>query len=316
VRAVVLGAAGFIGSHLCRRLVAEGWSVTAVMRDANAIRPRLVLDEALNAIEVKVGDATDPALLTMVLPGADAVFPLYGRADRPYAEQHPSADLHLHAASQLVLLDVVRRTAPEARVIYPGSRLQYGPADALPVPESHPQRPVSVYGIHKVLGEQYHLHYHRRHGLRSTVLRISVVYGAHQIVEGVGNGIVGKLMALAGQGMPIELHGGGNQRRDFVHIDDLTDLFVKAVASPNAPGRVFNAGGGVATSFRTLAAAIITTIGRGSIVSVPVPDGVPEAETADFVGDISAAKELLAWQPQVSLDKGIAVTWAAEVPAH
>jgi UDP-glucose 4-epimerase len=264
-----------------------------------------------DAIDLRVGDAADPDLLRAVIGGADVIFPVHGRPGVQAGEEHPSGDLDIHAASHLTLLELMRTTSSTARVIYPGSRLQYGVPTELPVPESHAMEPNSVYGIHKVLAERYYLHYFRVHGVAATSIRISVAYGPFQDTPGARHGIVGKFIGQASRGEVIKLHGGGRHVRDFLYIDDLLDLFLAGAAAPGALGRTFNAGGGVGISFTRLAEVVTAVVGRGQIASVPWPTEAARTETGDFVADISAAQEVLGWVPRTSLTDGIEATWAS-----
>src|SRR5205823_6491631 len=119
--------------------------------------------------------------------------------------------------------------------------------------EDHPQQPTSVYALHKMLGEQYHLLYAERHGIRTCCLRISNPYGPAQDRPDQAFGVVGTFLARAARGDDIAVFGGGRQRREYVYVDDLVDLFVLAVTHPAAPGQVFNAGGPAVTTVREMA---------------------------------------------------------------
>lgn len=309
-RALVLGAGGFLGSHLSRRLVHEGWKVTGVVRDPDDGHVSRRLESIADDMRLVVGDAADPTLLAALVARADAVFPFAGQSGAARSMQTPEGDLDANGRGQLVVLEAVRRHRPDARLVFPGSRLQYGRCDALPVDEHHPQLPTSIYGIHKLLGEQYHRLYARAHGLSTTVLRISIPYGPHQDRPGGTYGVVGTFLALAERGEPIPLYGGGQQLRDYLFIDDLTELIELAATHPAAVGEVFNASGPSATSLRTMAETVVRIVGSGRVLDVEWPDAEAAVETGHYVGSTAKATQMLGWCPSVALEEGLGQTWA------
>jgi UDP-glucose 4-epimerase len=313
-RALVLGAGGFLGSHLCRGLLARGWRVTGVVRDPDSVHVARRLDDLPGHLRLVRGDAADTDLLERETADVDAVFPFAGRSGAARSVEDPFPDLTGNATPQLALLETLRRTGHPARVVFPGSRLQYGRARRLPVDEEHPREPTSVYGVHKLLGEHYHRLYHDLHGIPTTCLRISNPYGPHQDRADAAFGVVGTFLATAATGGELRLFGGGRQLRDYLYVEDLVDLCVRAAVEPIAVGRVYNAGGDRPTSLREMATTVVGTVGRGELRDVPWPPTEARVETGDYVTDISRAREELGWRPRVRLDEGLALTWSALQP--
>lgn len=313
-RALILGAGGFIGSHLARHLAGAGWEVSGVVRDAAAPVVTRRLERLSGDIELVEGDAASPELLAKLVVGCDAVFPFAGRSGAAASMNEPLDDLDANGRGQLAVLEALRRHNPEARVVFPGSRLQYGRCERLPVPEEHPQRPLSIYGVHKNLGEQYHRLYRAAHGLPTTVLRISNPYGPLQDRPDAHFGVVGTFLARASRGQDIKLYGGGLQLRDYVYIDDLCRLCEMAVTDPAAVGEAFNASGPAPVALREMAEAVVATVGRGRIVFAEWPPDAASVETGDYFGDTQRAALLLGWKPDVALLDGLSTTWAALSP--
>lgn len=313
-RALVLGAGGFLGSHVVRRLVHDGWNVSAVVRDGSAPHVGRRLGDVRGEIDVRVGDATDPDLLRQLVPGLDAIFPFAGHSGATRSLSEPFEDLVANAGGQLALLEVLRHRNRDAAVVFAGSRLQYGRPRSLPVREDHPQDPTSLYGLHKMIGERYHRLYHDLYGVRSCCLRISNPYGPGQDRPDRAFGIVGNFLATAADDGDVEVYGDGNQLRDYVYVDDVVEVCLRAVTRPAAVGQSFNVGGPAPVSVREMAEAVVRTVGRGRVVQTPWPALEAAVETGDYVGALDAARSTLGWTPSVGLDDGLARTWVALGP--
>ncbi|HEU5082784.1 MAG TPA: NAD-dependent epimerase/dehydratase family protein [Acidimicrobiales bacterium] len=310
-RALVLGAAGFLGSHLCRRLVHDGWSVVGTVRDPAAPHVAGRLSDILGELSLRACDVTVAGALDDLVVGADAVFAFAGHSGAAHSLQAPTVDAASNALGQLHLLEALRHHNPDARVVFPGSRLQYGRAQWLPVTEDHPLEPTSVYGINKMVGERYHLLYHQQFGIRTTSLRISIPYGPHQERPDHAFGVVGTFLSRAAHGEPITLYGGGTQLRDYVYVDDLVELCCRVVADDATVGLALNAGGARPISLREMAETLVTVVGSGSVVEAPWPADVAAVETGDYHGDLGRVRRLVGWEPATSLEDGLRATWDA-----
>lgn len=313
-KALILGAGGFLGSHLSRHLIGRGWEVTGVVRDGSDPLVATRLESVIPHLCLVEGDAADPFLLGPLLKGMDAVFPFAGRSGAASSMDEPLDDLAANGHAQLALLEALRRNNPDARTVFPGSRLQYGRCDRLPVGEDQPQQPSSVYGVHKMLGEQYHRLYWSAYGIPTTSLRISNPYGPHQDRPDGRFGVVGTFFARAARGEEILIYGGGQQIRDYLYVGDLVSLFEVAATHPAAVGEVFNASGPEPVSLREMAEAVIATVGGGRIVTAEWPSDAAAVETGDYFGDTSRAGRLLGWSPQTGLCEGLASSWASLSP--
>ena len=314
VRAVVLGAGGFLGSHLARRLVALEWDVVGVVRDPDAPHVRTRLGGALGDMRLVVGDATDHDLVRGLVADVDAVFPFAGHSGAARSMAEPFHDLVANAGGQLAVLEAVRVHNPMARIVFPGSRLQYGRARYLPVDELHPQDPTSLYGLHKLVGDQYYRLYHDLYGLRTACLRISNPYGPHQDRPDRAFGVVGTFLSIASANGSIPVYGGGAQTRDYVYVGDVVDVCVLAATHTAAVGRTYNVGGPAPVTVREMAEAVVSTVGAGRVVDAPWPDMEGKVETGDYTGDLRRAATELGWAPTVGLTEGLAATWDALAP--
>ncbi|HEY3316895.1 MAG TPA: NAD-dependent epimerase/dehydratase family protein [Coriobacteriia bacterium] len=303
-RAVVFGGAGFLGSHVASALTARGADVLVVDR----VSPRPAL---LAAVEARIADVLDSEAVRRAVHEADHVFAFAARAGAGDSVSDPLGDLEGSCRTQLVLLEAVRQVAPEASVVFPGSRLEYGKPSYLPVDEAHTTRGDTPYAIHKTACAAYYRFYAERHGLRTCVLRLSNPYGPHA-AEGAfkGFGIVNHFVDVAVRGGTIELFGGGPQLRDLPYVEDVAEAILAAALRAPA-GCVLNVGSGEGVSLADAARTVVDAAGSGSIRSVPWPEEYLSAETGDFYFDISAAREVLGWSPRTPLTEGLARTVAA-----
>lgn len=322
-RAVVLGAGGFLGSHLTAWLARRGWAVTAVVHRAADPITRLRLALATDPVEVVEGDATDVDLLRTLLKSADAVFPLTGQADQFDAPKLHAGGIEEYVRPSLALLDVLRELGPSGPVaVFPGSLTQYGSdpeamTEALSGRarlhlETDPLNPTSWYDVCKSFEETVARTFARLYGVRTCWLRISVVYGPLQRAGDHSGEIVSRFLQLARTGQTIQVYGDGSQTRDFLFVEDLMALFEAAALNPAAVGEAFNAGGPEVRSVRQMADAVVAVVGHGHVTSREWPPDTLPREMGPRHGSIEKAERLLGWRPTVGLADGLRRTLRRE----
>jgi UDP-glucose 4-epimerase len=301
---LVTGGLGFIGLNLSQRLLDLGGEVTLL---DNFVPSELtgVLDDRQGRLKTVVADIRDEDKVERVVRDQEIMFNLAGKSGAADSNKAPALDLDINCRGHLILLDACRRVNPTMTVIFPSSRLVYGKPHYLPVDEGHPLAPESIYAAHKLAAENYHLIYGRLYGLKSTVLRISNPYGPMQAGDARVYGIANTFIRNAAHGGIITLFGDGAQRRDFIYIDDLVDVFLKAAMSESARGKVYNVGDCRGVSLRELAELAVGIAGRGEIVHVPWPADYQSIESGDYVTNADFIKDQLGWAPSTSLEDGI-----------
>jgi UDP-glucose 4-epimerase len=308
---LVTGGLGFIGSNLARRLVVLGARVT-VLDNLNPGQGgnRHNLDDVCGAVAVVIGDQADRDLVARLVRGNDVIFNLCGRVAHMDSLRDPFGDLHANAVAQLALLEAVRTQNPTAKVVYAGSRSQYGRTRTLPVREDHPQEPTDVNGVYKAAAERLHLVYHACHGIRTCSLRLTNTYGPRQLMAHGRQGFFNWFLRRAMDGEELLVYGDGRQLRDVLYVDDAVEAFLLAGMEPAADGRAFNIASGTGVSVAELAEVAVRAAGRGTVRYVEYPTEQRPIEIGDFVADISAARSLLGWQPVTPLAEGLARTVA------
>jgi UDP-glucose 4-epimerase len=306
-RCVVTGGLGFIGSNVVHRLVGHGASVVVVdsLVAHHGGDPANVAGLDVDVVESDLGAAQAAA----ALEGARLVFDIAGQVSHLASMEEPLVDLDLNVRSHLAFLEHVRRVAPAARLVHTSTRQVYGRPSYLPVDEDHPTAPVDVNGIDKLACEQFHLLYHRVHGLSTSVLRLTNVYGPRQHLDRDGLGFLPVFIRKALLGEEISLYGDGSQQRDCLHVDDVVDALLLAITTDDAVGEVFNLGHPDAMSLRDVAELTMAAAGSTAPVRcVPWPADLSRIDIGSFQGDFAKAKAVLGWEPRISYAAGISDT--------
>lgn len=308
-RVLVVGGLGFIGINVTARIAALGARVTVLTpsRERHADQVRASEAEGVRIVE---GDLRDPGIMAQLVADQDLIMNLSGQSGAVRSMEDPWADLDVNCRGNLILLEAVRRAAPRAKIVFVGSRLQYGRPERLPVAEDEIGDPLCLHAIHKQTAEQYLRLYGRLYGLRYSVARVTNPFGAGQPSGRTAYGVINHLIHLAVAGETLTIYGDGRQVRDYVHVDDVVEALVRIGASPAAEGHVYNVGSGTGTRLVDVARMIIEIAGGGRLEHVPWPPLAARIETGDFVADISRIRAELGWTPAVSLREGLQKTIA------
>ena len=297
---LITGGAGFIGSALARERAAAGERVR-VLDDFSTGRREHVSGNPL--IEVCEGDVRDPATVRGALEGVGRVAHLAALASVPRAELDPEAAARVNVEGTLVVLDESRRAGVSA-LVYASSCSVYGDAGELPIAESVPLRPRSVYAVTKLAGERHVLLHHRTGGPPAVALRFFNVYGPGQPADSPYSGVLARFCAQALAGERPEVHGDGGQTRDFVFVTDVVDALVLALerASAGPGGHAFNVGTGRSASVREIWRLVADAAGAAL---TPTFGPVRAGDMRHASADTRRAAELLGFRARVPLREGI-----------
>jgi UDP-glucose 4-epimerase len=305
MKAMVTGGAGFIGSTLVDRLLAEGHAVD-VVDDlstgslANLAEARATRDHELKVHQVDIRDGSVVDLIARRQP--EVVFHLAAQADVRVSVSRPAFDAEVNILGTLNVLEGARLGGVRKVVFASSGGTIYGepaPAD-LPVRESHPQQPLSPYGVAKRVVTDYLHVYRELHDLEFTSLAMANIYGPRQDPHGEA-GVVAIFAGLLLHGKPCTIFGDGTQTRDFVYVDDAVDAFVRA--ADRGSGLLCNIGTGVETSVNQLYTAMAAAAGT---TEAAVHATARPGELARSALDPSRAGMHLGWEPWTSLDDGVA----------
>lgn len=301
---LVTGGAGFIGSTLVDRLLAEGHSVDVVDdlstgNLANLAEARATPDRRFTFHQA---DVRDPATVDLVAGRRpEVVFHLAAQADVRVSVARPAFDAEVNVVGSLHVFEGARVGGARKVVFASSGGTIYGEPDpsALPVDEAHPQHPVSPYGVAKKVGTDYLVAYRALHGLDFASLALANVYGPRQDPHGEA-GVVAIFAGRMLAGEACTIFGDGAQTRDYVYVDDVVDAFVRA--ADRGEGVLVNVGTGTETSVNDLHAAMAE---RCADAVEPVHADARTGELARSALDPALAERELGWAPWTELGDGV-----------
>jgi UDP-glucose 4-epimerase len=286
-RAVVTGAAGFIGRHLVAHLARGGWQVVAVDQQGGE-------DAAVD--DWAVLDVTVPGALLPLLDGATTVFHLAASADIRRSVEEPRADFETNVVGAFEVLESARRTG--GRVVFPSTASVFDADNPPPWKERDAQRPRSPYGAGKLAGEAYCYAYHRCYGVDVRVARLFNIYGPG-MTRFVIHDLVRKIQR---DRRTLEVLGDSEQVRDFLYVDDAV-AGLALVAERGAPGEDYNLASGVPVGLRDLARAIARLMGCPDI-AIAATGRSFSGDTSRWYADVSKIRRL-GFAPRIPLDEGL-----------
>ncbi len=293
---VVSGGAGFIGSHLVDRLMAEGRRVLAIDNLAVGRLANLTRHEGNARFRFVQADVRDRAAIRELLDGADRVFHLAALADIVPSVQNPEAYFDANVNGSYAVAEAARAVGVR-RLVYAASSSCYGIPDAYPTPETAEIRPQYPYALTKNLGEQVFLHWAKVYDLPVVSLRFFNVYGPRARTSGTYGAVFGVFLAQKLAGKPLTVVGDGTQTRDFTYVADVVDAILVA-AERGRTGEIYNVGSGATVSINRL----VELIGSDQVDHLPKRPGEPDCTFAD-IGKISRD---MGWQPRIPIEEGVA----------
>jgi UDP-glucose 4-epimerase len=298
---LVTGGAGFIGSHVAERLLKDGLRVRVLDNFSTGRRENLAFaNGAGERLEVIDGDLRDLATVERAVRGADVIYHQAAMRSVPRSVDDPLGANENNVTGTLHLLEAARRHGVK-RVVFASSSSVYGENPELPKREDQTLAPISPYAVSKAANEQYARVWTRLYGLETVGLRYFNVFGPRQDPKSEYAAVVPRFILWGLRGEPLEVHGDGHQSRDFTYIDNVVEANILAGQAPDANGEAFNVGCGDRISLLDMIAMLESLLGR-KLERRHAPNR--GGDVAHTLADVSKAKRLMGYTPQVDFAEG------------
>jgi len=302
-KALITGGAGFIGSNVVKLLVENGYETVVLDNLSSGYLCNL---DGLPNVEFVEGDVRDADLISRVMGGVDVVFHLAASVGNARSIEHPILDSDINVIGTLRVLEAAR-SAGVRKIVCSSSAAIFGELKQLPIGEDHPVDPDSPYGVSKLAAEKQCLAYAKLYEMEAICLRYFNVYGVNQRYDAYGNVIpifAHRLLHV----QPLTVYGDGEQTRDFVNVRDVARANLLAAQARGISG-AFNIASGESITINRL----IEVMRQASGVNPAVAYGPPrKGDVRHSRADISAAREILGYEPIVDLIEGLTeyMAWA------
>jgi nucleoside-diphosphate-sugar epimerase len=306
--ALVTGGAGFIGSHLARRLLGEGYRVRVL--DNLSTGDARNLDGLEKDIELHEVDVRDYEAVRKAAHGADCIWHEAALASVPRSIDDPALTHEVNVTGSLNVL-LAARDESVPRFVFASSSSVYGDTPALPKREEMTPTPVSPYAVQKLTVEHYARQFHLHYGIETVCLRYFNVFGPRQDPESPYAAVIPIFARRIQQGLPPVINGSGEHTRDFTYVDNVVDANLLAAKAEGVGGQVINIAGARRISVLELAQSVVKWFGwKGTIQYGPARQG----DVLHSYADVSKAVDLLGYQPRVDFEEGLSLTldWLAK----
>ncbi len=301
MKVLLLGGAGFIGSHLSDALVTAGHEVTVVHQPRTSLEN---LSKVLKSIKLIEGDFCNPDLVSKAVHGMDIIVHLIGPTLPRNSFINPTNDIKNNIFPSLSLFEFCARAVVKKIIFISSGGTIYGLPQHVPINEDHPLNPITPYGISKLTIEKYLGLYYHHYGLDYTVLRLANPFGERQSPDR-GQGVIATWIQNVLQNKPIEIWGDGSIIRDYIYVQDVVKA-IELSMFKHIDTKVFNVGSGIGTSLLELHRLLEAQVGRS------IPIDFKNSKSADvpinFL-DNSRISHLMGWFPEVIIEEGIKKTW-------
>jgi len=307
-KCLITGGLGFLGSNLTQALVKEGARVTVIDNflpdhGANLFNITGIEDR----VRVVKEDIRNSPSLPELVKDNEIIFNLAGQVSHLDSISAPFTDYEINVLGNLKILEACRNLGNSVKIVYAGTRSQYGEVKKLPVDEETPRLPLDIYSVHKDTAERLHFIYASIFSLRVTSLRVNNVFGPRHQMQHPRYGVLNWFIRLALENKEISIFGSGDQIRDYSFVDDITKAFLLVGEKKETEGEAYNVGSGSPIKFREMAGEVIKLAGGGKIKTVPWPEGYKNIEVGDYKVNVSKLRAL-GWKPEVNFEEGLKKT--------
>ncbi|MBI5814382.1 MAG: NAD-dependent epimerase/dehydratase family protein [Nitrospinae bacterium] len=306
---LITGGLGFLGGNLAIKLVGLGANVTVMDAMLEGHGGNLFnIEPVKDSVRVNFSDIRDANVTRYLIEGKDFIFHLAGQNDHVKSLTDPFSDIDINIKGAAVLLEECRRYNPAARLVYTGTRGEYGHATRLPVDENAPINPKGIYELSSLTAQMLFKIYHENHGVKSITLRLTNIYGERAQMRHHRFGVANWFIRQALDGKTIKVFGDGLIKRDFLYAQDAVEAMLMCAACEKAYGETFNLGADHVSCFKELAETIVKAAGGGKWEFAPFSKEREKLEPGDFYSDITKIRKVAGWSPRTTLADGVAAT--------
>ena len=311
MKILITGGAGFLGSNLVRRCLAENSCQVTVLDSLDPLVHSTTqnLKEVWSKIRFIRGDIRNETLLAEIVQDKDIIFNCAAQTSHALSIQYPLLDADINCMGSLKLLEAVRLLNKDAVVVYSSSSTVIGKALHATADEDHPERPLEIYSANKGVAEKYYRIYHSHYDLKTVVLRFANLYGPF----GKGYpefGFINYFIHLAWTNQQIKIFGEGDQTRNVMYVDDAADILWRAAHEPDLVGETYLATATQHITVREIAETIVSVFERGKVTHVEWPDERRRIEIGDVTLSSARLRAITDWEPRYDFMTGLLETKA------
>ena len=311
MKVLITGGAGFLGSNLVRRCLAENSCQVTVLDSLDPLVHSTTqnLQDVWSKIRFIRGDIRNETLLAEIVQDQDVIFNCAGQTSHALSLQYPLMDADINCLGSLKLLDAVRLLNKDAIVVYSSSSTVTGKSLQEIADENHPERPLEIYSANKGVAEKYFRIYHTHFDLKTVVLRFANLFGPY----GKGYpefGFVNFFIHQAWTNQQIKIFGEGSQTRNVMYVDDAAEILWRAAHEPRLIGDTYLATGTQHPTVREIADTIVRVFQRGQVTSVEWPDDRRRIEIGHVKLSSARLRAITNWEPRYDLTSGLQRTKA------
>jgi len=308
---LILGGAGFLGSNLVRRCLAEKSCQVTVLDSLDPLVHSTTqnLKEVWSKIRFIRGDIRNETLLAEIVQDKDIIFNCAAQTSHALSIQYPLLDADINCMGSLKLLEAVRLFNKDAVVVYSSSSTVIGKALYETAEEDHPERPLEIYSANKGVAEKYYRIYHSHYDLKTVVLRFANLYGPF----GKGYpefGFINYFIHLAWTNQQIKIFGKGDQARNVMYADDAADILWRAAHEPGLIGETYLATGKQHLTVGEIAETIVSVFQRGKVTHIEWPEERRRIEIGDVKLSSARLRAITSWEPRHDFMSGLKQTKA------
>jgi UDP-glucose 4-epimerase len=305
-RVLITGGLGFIGSNLAHKCIELGAEVTIF----DCLDPRsggnlYNIYDIVDSVELFYSDVLDFAQVSQHVARKDVIFNCAASTSHSFSMREPWIDLNVNSRGVINLMEAVRRFNSQAKFIHLGTSTQLGKLQYQPADEKHPEFPTDIYSANKSVSEKYVLIYANAYEIRSSVIRLSNVYGPRASIHNPDFTFNNYFIGLALQGKDITVFGDGSQLRNVLYIEDAVSALILASQSNKIDGETLFAVGDEHYSVSQIAEATVKYLESGRVIYVEWPGDRKSVEVGDAIIDNSKIKKFLNWKPKYDLKSGL-----------